>query len=82
LQKKHKMLYPTISEYIDAIRSAEDNFAELTNLRPVLDAAGDPMMSSGNFAVVFKMMDVTNDKVYAVKCFLREQEGRAEPYKI
>ena len=49
------MIYPTISEYIEAIKYAEDNFATLTNLRPVLDDDGNPIMSSGNFAVVFKM---------------------------
>ena len=30
------MNYPLISEYIEAIKSAEDNFKELTNLRPEL----------------------------------------------
>ena len=48
------MNYPLISEYIDAIKAAEDNFEELKNLRPVLDDDGQPVMSSGNFAVVFK----------------------------
>ena len=49
------MQYPLISEYVDAIRSAEDNFDNLSNLYPVLDDNGNPVMSSGNFAVVFKM---------------------------
>jgi len=74
------MPYPTISEYIDAIRCAEDNFNELRNLRPVLDAKGDLVMSSGNFAVVFKMTD--GEKDYAIKCFTRDQEGRDEAYKL
>lgn len=39
-------------------------------------------MSSGNFAVVFKMEDKQNGRLYAVKCFLREQEGREESYKL
>ena len=34
------MNYPLITEYIDAIRSAEDNFDKLTNLRPELDDNG------------------------------------------
>lgn len=76
------MIYPTISEYIEAIKYAEDNFATLTNLRPVLDDDGNPIMSSGNFAVVFKMKDEQTGKMYAVKCFLREQEGRDEAYKL
>ena len=75
------MNYPLISEYIEAIKSAEDNCNELSNLRPVLDDAGEPVMSSGNFAVVFKMEDEKTGKLHAVKCFLREQEGRAEAYR-
>ena len=76
------MNYPLISDYISSILSAEDNFEELTNLRPVLDEEGQPIMSSGNFAVVFKMKDEQTGKLYAVKCFLKEQEGRAESYKL
>ena len=37
-------------------------------------------MSSGNFAVVFKMVDIEDNKHYAMKCFLREQAGREESY--
>lgn len=74
------MNYPLISEYIEAIKAAEDNFDELKNLRPVLDDDGQPVMTSGNFAVVFKMKDEQTGKLHAVKCFLKEQEGRAEAY--
>ena len=73
--------YPLISEYREAIMSPEDNFGELTSLRPVLDSRGEPVMSSGNFAVVFKMRDEKTGKLYAVKCFTRPQEGRAESYR-
>lgn len=76
------MNYPLISEYIEAIKSPEDNFEELTNLRPVLGDDGQPIMTSGNFAVVFKMKDEQSGKMYAVKCFTREQEGRTENYKL
>jgi len=75
------MEYPLISEYIDAILSAEDNLATLNNLRPVLDDRGRPVMSSGNFAVVFKMRSVDSGRCYAVKCFIKDQEGRAEAYQ-
>ena len=75
------MEYPLISEYIDSILSAEDNFSVLTSLRPVLDSQGKPVMSSGNFAVVFKMRDESDGKTYAVKCFLKDQEGRDESYR-
>ena len=74
------MNYPLISEYISAILSAEDNLATKTSLRPVMNITGDPVMTSGNFAVVFKMVDINNNKHYAMKCFLRDQEGREESY--
>ena len=76
------MNYPLISEYIEAIKSSEDNFEKLNNLRPMLDEDGEPIMSSGNFAVVFKMIDEKSGKLHAVKCFLKEQEGRAEAYRM
>lgn len=75
------MNYPLISEYIEAIKSAEDNFKELTNLRPVLGYDGLPIMNVGGFSVVFKMKDERDGKFYALKCFTKEQEGRAEAYK-
>ena len=75
------MNYPLISEYIDAVKAAEDNFDELKHLRPVLDKDNLPVFSSGNFAVVFKMEDIYTGKFYAVKCFLKEQEGRAKAYR-
>ena len=75
------MNYPLISEYIEAIKSAEDNFEELSYLRPVFGEDGLPIMTSGNFAVVFKMKDEREGKLYAVKCFTKEQEGRAEAYR-
>ena len=58
------MNYPLISEYIEAIKAAEDNFKELTNLRPVLGDDGLPVMTGGNFAVVFKMQDAETGKLY------------------
>ena len=76
------MNYPLISEYIESIKLAEDNFDELSYLRPVLDADGQPVMSSGNFAVVFKMKDERDGKLYAVRCFHRDQEGREESYRL
>lgn len=74
------MNYPLISEYVEAIKSAEDNFAVLNYLRPVLGDDGLPVMTSGNFAVVFKMKDEQSGKLYAVKCFTKEQEGRNNAY--
>lgn len=76
------MSYPLISEYIEAIKSAEDNFDELSYLRPVLNDDGTPVMSVGGYSVVFKMKDQRDGKFYAVKCFTIEQEGRADSYKL
>ena len=76
------MSYPLISEYIEAIISAEANFEELSYLRLVLGDDGLPVLTSGNFAVVFKMKDEQSGKLYAVKCFTKEQEGRSNSYKL
>ena len=75
------MNYPLISEYIEAIKSAKDNFEELSYLRPVMGDDDLPVMTSGNFAVVFKMKDERDGKFYAVKCFTKEQDGRAGAYR-
>ena len=75
------MNYPLISEYIEAIKSTEDNFEELSYLRPVMGDDGLPVMSAGGFSVVFKMKDEQSGKFYAVKCFTKEQEGRADAYR-
>jgi serine/threonine protein kinase len=69
-------------EYIEAIKSAEENFDQLRYLRPVLDENEEPVISSGNFAVVFKMKDIQTGKLHAVKCFLKEQEGRSDAYNL
>ncbi|MDE6430822.1 MAG: leucine-rich repeat protein, partial [Duncaniella sp.] len=58
-----------------------DSFKEFSSLRPVLDGRGDPVMSSGNFAVIFKMRDERDGKLYAVKCFTKDQERRNESYR-
>ena len=76
------MAYPLLSEYVEAIKAAEDNFEQLKHLRPVLDEDDQPVMTSGNFAVVFKMKNEQTGKLHAVKCFLRDQEGRDEAYRM
>ena len=75
------MQYPLISEYLAAIREANNNLDKLSHLVPVLDKYGEPYRSSGAFAVVFKMKDEQTGKRYALKCFTEEQEGRAEAYR-
>ena len=76
------MIYPLLSEYKESILSAEDNFDKYVNLRPVLDDTGEIVMSSGNFAVVFKMRDESTYKEYAIKCFTKEQPGRETAYSM
>lgn len=77
--------YPTIGQYTEAImqaaKSPDEYFDKLKHLRPVLDSNGEPIMSSGNFAVVFKMKDEYG-KQYAVRCFHRAQQGREMDYKL
>ena len=75
------MQYPLISEYVKAIQDAGDNLEQLAYLTPVLDDHGEPYRSSGAFAVVFKMLDKSTGKYYALKCFTEEQEGRADAYR-
>ena len=75
------MNYPSISDYIEALRDAEDSLSELKDLRLVCDDQGHSIMNSGNFAVVFKMQDPTG-KYQALKCFLRDQEERSERYRL
>ena len=75
------MQYPLISEYVKAIQDAGDNLDKLAYLSPVLDDHGEPYRSSGAFAVVFKMLDKSTGKYYALKCFTEEQEGRDDAYR-
>ena len=75
------MQYPLMSEYVKAIQDAGDNLEQLAHLTPVLDDHGEPYRSSGAFAVVFKMLDKSTGKYYALKCFTEEQQGRAEAYR-
>ena len=75
------MQYPLISEYVKAIQDAGDNLEQLAHLTLVLDDHEEPYRSSGAFAVVFKMLDKSTGKYYALKCFTEEQQGRAEAYR-
>lgn len=79
------LAYPTVGQYTEAIRDSaktpDEYFDKLKHLRPVLDSNGEPIMSSGNFAVVFKMQNEYG-KQYAVRCFHRVQKGREKNYKL
>lgn len=74
-------MLPTITEYRDALLF-EGAMKKYQNLRLVLDEKGNPVFSSGNYSVVFKMQDKETGKYFAVKCFTREQENRRESYKL
>ena len=76
------MQYPQLSEYVKAIRDASDNLDKLSHLRPVMDNFGEPLRSSGAFAVVFKMQDEDTGRKYAIKCFIEEQIGREQSYDV
>lgn len=74
------MEYPSITEYRDAIQYPESfDSKELQCLRPVMDGS-EPVMTSGNFAVVFKMQNPKTGETFALKCFTQDQDGRAEAY--
>ncbi|MGP1499672.1 MAG: protein kinase domain-containing protein [Porphyromonas sp.] len=75
------MQYPQLTEYIKAISNSADNFDKLSHLRPVLDKDNNPQRNVGGFAVVFKMQDEDTGRMYAIKCFHDEQNGRDQAYK-
>lgn len=64
------MIYPKITEYIQAITSEESNFTSLKKLHPVLDEKGRPIFKRGNCSVVFKMQDSESKEYYALKCYI------------
>lgn len=75
------MEYPSITEYRDAIQYPESfDSKELQCLRPVMNGS-EPVMTSGNFAVVFKMQNPKTGETFALKCFTQDQDGRAEAYR-
>lgn len=75
------MQYPQLTEYVKAIANAADNFDKLSHLRPVMDNNDEPLRSVGGFAVVFKMEDEDTGRMYAIKCFHEEQQGRDDAYE-
>lgn len=79
------LAYPTVGQYAEVIKDSAkapgEYFDKLKHLCPVLDSNGEPIMSSGNFAVVFKMKDEYG-KQYAVRCFHRVQKGREKNYML
>jgi len=73
------MQFPNTIQYKQAVQDPE-SFATLNNdLHPVMDGY-EPVLASGNFAVVFKMLQ--NGKKHALKCFTKESAGRADRQKM
>lgn len=75
------MQYPQLTEYVKAITDSADNLDKLSHLRPVKDNQGEPLRSVGGFAVVFKMQDEDTGRMYALKCFHEDQNGREQSYE-
>lgn len=65
------MIYPTISEYINALRFAEDNLSKLSDLRIVDDEQNLPIYIISESTIIFKMVDYKGE-YYALKCFLKD----------
>jgi len=76
------MNYPLVPEYISSIMLAQDNFNELTFLQPIIKSDGVPVFIKGDNSVVFKMQDSNTRKIYAIKCFTKDQEDRDTSYKL
>ena len=76
------MKYPLVPEYINSIMLAQDNFSELKYLRPIVKSDGTPVYIKGDNSVVFKMRDSDTGKLYAIKCFTRDQDNRDTSYKL
>lgn len=72
------MQYPSVTEYKDLVQIPEC-FSTLQDLSPVREN-GKIVMTSGNFAVVFKMQD-KQGHAYALKCFTQDVPQRNEAYK-
>ncbi len=65
------MTYPTISDFVTAVRNAAGRFAKL-EVKPVVDDNGNPVFVAGNFAAVFKATVAPGDQLVAIKMFTRD----------
>lgn len=75
------MKYPTISEYIESLSCASDNFATLLPLDLILDTQGRPVYTREKHCVIFRMKDGDSNIEYDVRCFTDEQESRKTLYE-
>lgn len=79
---KFSIKYPQISEYVEAIKHADDNLNQLSHLQPLFDKEGHLIKRNGDSAVVFKMIDKCNGKNYALKCFTTNEAGRCNAFRL
>lgn len=75
------MSYPRTSDYIESIKQSNNSLCKCNYLSPVLDESGEPISINGESSIVFKMIDNRNGKLYALKCFITEQNVRKDAYK-
>ena len=75
------MAWPTPQEYNEAIQNPSTAFIdpELRAGLPVLTPLGLPRPITGNFASVYQMV-CANQRVWAVRCFLRDFDDHQERY--
>lgn len=65
------MTFPIINDYRNAMQNAAKRFSSL-QVKPVLDAKGEPIFMAGNFAAVFKATVAPGDQMVAIKLFTRD----------
>ena len=75
------MSYPTGMQYQRALELAGDTAKRLATYSLMRNKQGRIYTNSGNYGTVFKMRDAAGGKVYAIKCFTREQAGREAAYR-
>lgn len=76
------MAWPTPQDFFEAIQNPAQNIDDqvLRCAVPVKDRLGLPVVSSGNFASVFRLK--TRDGIdHAYRCFLSDRRDRAERYR-
>lgn len=74
------MKYPSFLQYIESLSNPSQLLRKLGGLRLVRDRNNEPIFSSGNFGVVFKVE--LEGEFRALKCFTREQPQRDQAYQV
>ena len=74
--------WPTGGDYVEALQNPQVNLWDpvLRSASPALNRLGLPLVTSGNFACVFKMN--AGEKQYAVKCFTVRVADREARYRL